>query len=66
MATLLTMLPKILLSLGMKLLSEKLIEELLIWGIGKLAGMTKTKVDDEIYEMVVKHLDKKHKETSDA
>lgn len=62
MSALITMIPKILMSIGMKLLSEKLIEELLLWALGKLSMMTKTKVDDEIYEMVMKHLDKKHKE----
>lgn len=61
MSALLTLIPKVLLSLGMKLLSEKLIEDLLIWGLGKLAGMTKTDIDDQIYQMVVDHLDEKKK-----
>jgi len=56
MSALLAMLPKVLLSIGMKLLSEKLVEELLIWGVGKLAKATKTKVDDELYEIVVSKL----------
>ena len=59
MAMLIALLPKILLSLGIRLLNEKLVEELLIWGIGKLAASTKTNVDDELYEMVKKALDKK-------
>ena len=56
----LAVLPKVLLSLGMKLLSEKLVEELLLWSLGKLADMTKTKVDDELYQLVTKHLNKEN------
>lgn len=59
MQVLLAMLPKVLMSLGMRLLSEKLLEELLIWLLEKLAASSKTKVDDELLEMVKKALAEK-------
>jgi hypothetical protein len=47
-----------LLSLGTKLLTEKLLEELLLYILGALAKSTKTKVDNELLDMVKKHLGK--------
>ena len=62
MATLAALLPKVLMSIGMRLLSEKLLEELILFGLKKLSESTKTKVDDEIFKMVEEALNKKHKE----
>jgi len=55
---LLTLLPKVIGSLFMRLLSEKLLEELILWGLKKLAASTKTRVDDELYAMAEKQLKK--------
>lgn len=49
---------KALSSLGLRLLSEKLIEELILWGLEKLAKSSKTRVDDELLEMAKRHLGK--------
>lgn len=49
---------KALMGMGAKLLTEQLIEELVVWGMDLLAKSTKTKVDDELAEMVKKHLGK--------
>lgn len=51
---------KTLLSLGIKLLTEKYLEELIIWILTKLAKSTKTKVDDELVEITKKHLKKRN------
>lgn len=53
------MLLKMLTGMAMKLLSEKLLEELLLWCLKKLAESTKTKVDNELLAMVEKHLAEK-------
>jgi len=58
-ATLLALVPKVLLSIGMRLLSEAVLEQLLVWVLEKLAASTKTKVDDELLEMVKSALEKK-------
>lgn len=59
LTTLVALVPKVLMSIGMKLLSEKLLEQLILWGFEKLAASTKTKVDDELYAMVKAALEKK-------
>ncbi len=41
-------------SVGMKLLSEKLVIELVIWALGKLVKSTENGWDDELYEMALK------------
>ena len=41
----------------MKLLSEKLVIELVIWALGKLVKSTKNGWDDELYEMAVQKLE---------
>ena len=53
------MVPKVLFSIGMKVLSEKLLEELLLWSLQKLAESSKTTVDDELFAMVKKALEDK-------
>lgn len=58
MPALLLMIPKVLMNLGISLMSEALIEELLLWSLSKLAKHTKTKVDDELLAMAKKHLGK--------
>ena len=40
-------------SVGMKLLSEKLVIELVIWALGKLVKSTENGWDDELYSMAV-------------
>ena len=60
MSTLLALLPKVLLSIGMRLLSEEMLENLLLWALEKLSQSTKTKVDDEIFAMIKKALEDKH------
>lgn len=50
---------KMLSGLAMKLLSEKLLEELLLWSLEKMAQSTRTKVDDQLYKLVKEHLDGK-------
>jgi hypothetical protein len=47
---------KALMSMGMKLLTEKFLEEIIVWGMKKLAASTKTKIDDELAETVARHL----------
>jgi hypothetical protein len=49
---------QMLISLGTKLLTEALLEELLIFTLEKMAKLTKSKVDDELVDMIKKHLDK--------
>lgn len=58
-SALVTLLPKVLLSIGIRMLSEETIEKLLIWGMEKLAASTKTTVDDELLQMVKDALAKK-------
>ena len=58
MNVLFAMLPKVLMGIGMQLMSEKLLEELILWSLEKLAKSSKTKVDDELFEMVKKALKK--------
>jgi len=48
---------KMLMSLGAKLLTEALLEELLMFSLKKLAKSSKTKIDDELVKIVEKHLD---------
>ncbi|NIQ13454.1 MAG: hypothetical protein GTO02_03295 [Candidatus Dadabacteria bacterium] len=45
-----------LVNLGAKLLTEALLEELLMFSLKKLSKMSKTKVDDELVKIVEKHL----------
>ncbi len=47
---------KMLVNLGAKLLTEALLEELLMFSLKKLSKMSKTKVDDELVKIVEKHL----------
>ena len=47
--------PKVLINIGISLLSEKLIEELFWWGFEKLAKHTKTNIDNELLEMSKKY-----------
>lgn len=54
--TLLNVLGKVVLSMGMKLVAEEALEDLIIWAMEKLAASTKTKVDDELAAIVKKHL----------
>ena len=61
MAVVISVVSKALLSLGMKLLSEKLLEQLIVYSLGKLAESTKTSIDDEIYKLVKGHLEAKKK-----
>jgi hypothetical protein len=49
---------KVLLSIAVKLVAEDALEDLLIFGLAKLAGSTKTAVDDELLALVKKHLEK--------
>jgi hypothetical protein len=42
--------------LGLKVLSESLIQDLFMFTVRKLAVSTKTKVDDELLGIVEKHL----------
>ena len=53
-----SMVIKMLVSMGTKLLTEALLEELVLFILRKLAESSKTKIDDEIYNMVEKHLNK--------
>jgi hypothetical protein len=48
---------KMLVNLGTKLLVEELLEELLMFSLKKLAKSSKTKVDDELVKIIEKHLD---------
>ena len=57
MGTLLSVAAKTAMGIGMRLLSEKLIEEIILWGLKKLALSSKTKIDDELYQMVEKALE---------
>lgn len=43
---------KILMGIGLKLLSEKVIEDLILFAFEKLSQSTKTKVDDELLKIV--------------
>ena len=47
---------KTLMSMGMKLLTEAFIEDIILWGMKKLSESSKTKVDDELYKKVEKTL----------
>lgn len=57
MSIMLTILLKAVTGIGMKLLSEKLVMELIIWAMGKLVKSTKNKWDDELYEMAKSKID---------
>lgn len=59
LATLAALLPKVLMSIGIKLLSESVLEKLILFAAEKLAKSTKTRVDDELFEIVKKALEKK-------
>ncbi len=48
---------KSLLSIGTKLLTEALLEELLMFSLEKLSKMSKTKVDDQLVNIIKKHLE---------
>ena len=61
MSVVISVISKALLSLGMKLLSEKLLEQLIVFSLGKLAESTKTKVDDKIFKIVKEHLEGEEK-----
>lgn len=47
---------KMIMGLGVRLLTEKFLEELLLLGLKKLSESTKTKIDDEIFSIVEKHI----------
>lgn len=47
---------KLLISIGTKLLTEKVLTELFIFGAKQLAASTKTKADDELVKIIDKHL----------
>ena len=47
---------KALVSIGTKLLTEALIEELVVFTLDKISKSTKSKADDELVAMVKKHL----------
>ena len=49
---------KIAMSIGTRLLTEAALEELILYLLKKLSQSTKTKIDDEIYQLVEKHLNK--------
>ena len=44
-------------SMGLRLLSEKVLEELFMWILDKLVKSSNTKYDDELLDMVKRHLD---------
>ena len=58
LSTLAGLLPKVLLSIAMKLLTEEALEALIIFALDKLAKSTKTTVDDELVVFVKKSLGK--------
>ena len=57
MSIMLTILLKAVTGIGMKLLSEKLVMELIVWAMGKLVKSTKNKWDDELYDLAKSELD---------
>ena len=48
---------KTLVSIGTKLLTEALLEELIIFTLEKLSKSTKSKADDELVSIIKKHLE---------
>lgn len=60
MNTLLVVVPKVLMNIGVSLLSEKLVEELFWWLFKKIADHTKTKIDNEIYQIAYRQRQKKN------
>ena len=58
------MVPKVLFRIGMQLLSEKVLEELILWSLEKLAKSSKTTIDDELFEIVKKALEEKKEKAS--
>ena len=57
MGAIISVLGKVLLGMGMKLVAAEVVEELLIWVLGRLVLLTDSKVDDELLELVKKHLE---------
>lgn len=59
-ATLLALLPRVILGILTKMLSEKLVSEMLtkvmVYGLQKLAANTENKLDDELVKTVVDKL----------
>lgn len=51
-----SMVAKMLVAIGIKLLKESVLEDILIWALESLAESTKTKVDDKIVDIVKKGL----------
>jgi len=49
---------RVLMSIAVKLVAEKALEDLLIFLLVKLSESTKTQVDDELLAIVRKHLEK--------
>jgi len=47
---------KALVTMGMKLLAEEFIEDIIIWGAKKLAASTKSKADDELVARIEQQL----------
>lgn len=49
---------KVLTSIGIRLLSEKVIEQLILFALKKLSEMSKTNIDDDLYKIVEEALNK--------
>ena len=43
-------------SMAMKLMTAAFVEDLILWGLGKLVDATESKADNELYEKVKKQL----------
>lgn len=48
---------KVLLDMGMRMITGPFLEEMIVWALKKASASTKTNIDDEIVDMVVKALE---------
>lgn len=49
---------KMLVAMGLKMVTAEAMEEIVLWILGKLVAHTESKADDELLALVKKHLQK--------